>query len=160
MMDMYYNIAFEPRNVVATEARLDAIYKAAKAGLKGDSLALAAGLMPSEFRKLQQFDPVAEMAEMKGRADSEMEAASVLDAAIAAGDAKMALEKLKHQHGWVAKQQINIDVDQRISITQALEQANMRVLEIVNAPYTVLTDSTQQDAIASTQEAASANDAV
>lgn len=142
MMDMYYNIAFEPRNVVATEARLDAIYKAAKAGLKGDSLALAAGLMPSEFRKLQQFDPVAEMAEMKGRADSEMEAAMVLDAAIAAGDAKMALEKLKHQHGWVAKQQINIDVDQRISITQALEQANMRVLEIVNAPYTVITDET------------------
>ena len=142
MMDMYYNIAFEPRNVVATEARLDAIYKAAKAGLKGDSLALAAGLMPSEFRKLQQFDPVAEMAEMKGRADSEMEAAMVIDAAIAEGDAKMALEKLKHQHGWVAKQQINIDVDQRISITQALEQANMRVLEIVNAPYTVLTDST------------------
>ena len=145
MMDMYYNIAFEPRNVVATEARLDAIYKAAKAGLKGDSLALAAGLMPSEFRKLQQFDPVAEMAEMKGRADSEMEAAMVIDAAIAAGDAKMALEKLKHQHGWVAKQQLNIDVDQRISITQALEQANMRVLEIVNAPYTVLTDETQSD---------------
>lgn len=143
MMDMYYNIAFEPRNVVATEARLDAIYKAAKAGLKGDSLALAAGLMPSEFRKLQQFDPVAEMAEMKGRADSEMEAASVIDAAIADGDAKMALEKLKHQHGWVAKQQLNIDVEQRISITQALEQANMRVLEIVNAPYVVLTDATQ-----------------
>jgi len=143
MMDMYYNIAFEPRTVVATEARLDAIYKAAKAGLKGDSLALAAGLMPSEFRKLQQFDPVAEMAEMKGRADSEYEAASVIDAAIADGDAKMALEKLKHQHGWVAKQQLNIDVEQRISITQALEQANMRVLEIVDAPYTVLTDATQ-----------------
>ena len=142
MMDMYYNIAFEPRNVVATEARLDAIYKAAKAGLKGDSLALAAELMPSEFRKLQQFDPVAEMAEMKGRADSEMEAASVIDATIADGDAKMALEKLKHQHGWVAKQQLSIDVEQRISITQALEQANMRVLEIVDAPYTVLTDAT------------------
>ena len=143
MMDMYYNIAFEPRTVVATEARLDAIYKAAKAGLKGDSLALAAGLMPSEFRKLQQFDPVAEMAEMKGRADSEYEAASVIDAAIADGDAKMALEKLKHQHGWVAKQQLSIDVEQRISITQALEQANLRVLEIVDAPYTVLTDATQ-----------------
>lgn len=153
MMDMFYNIAFEPRNVVATEARLDAIYKAAKAGLKGDSLALAAGLLPSELRKLQQFDPVAEMAEMKGRADSELEAAAVIDQAIATGDAKMALEKLKHQHGWVAKQQINIDVDQRISITQALEQANMRVLEIVDAPYTVLTDGTQQ-------ETASANDAV
>jgi hypothetical protein len=155
MMDMFYNIAFEPRNVVATEARLDAIYRAAKAGLKGDSLALAAGLMPSELRKLQQFDPVAEMAEMKGRADSELEAATIVDQAIATGDAKMALEKLKHQHGWVAKQQINIDVDQRISITQALEQANTRVMKIIDSPYTVITDAAD-----TTQETASANDAV
>lgn len=143
IMDMYYNIAFEPREIRATEARLDAIYRAAKAGLKGDSLALAAGLTPPEFRKLQQFDPVAEYAEMKGRADSEMEAAAVIDQAIANGDAKMALEKLKHQHGWVAKQQINIDVEQRISITQALEQANQRVLEVVDAEYSVLTDGTK-----------------
>jgi hypothetical protein len=154
-MDMFYNIAFEPRTVVATEARLQAIYNAAKAGLKGDNLALAAGLLPIELRQLQQLDPTAEMAEMKGRADSEMQAAAVIEKAIADGDSKMALEKLKHQHGWVAKQQINIDVEQRISITQALEQANMRVLDVVDAPYTVLTDSA-----ASQQDTDSADDAV
>ena len=151
IMDMYYhNIAFEPRMVVATEARLEAIYKAAKAGLKGDALAMAAGLLPVELRKLQQFDPTAEFAELKGRADSELEAASVIDSAIAHGDAKMALEKLKHQHGWVAKQQINIDVEQKISITQALEQANQRVLEVVDAEYTVLTDGTKDTDSANT----------
>ena len=43
--------------------------------------------------------------------------------AIAAGDAKAALEVLKHAHGWVAKQQVQIDVAQQISIVAALEQA-------------------------------------
>ena len=51
------------------------------------------------------------------------------------GDAKAALEILKHQHGWVAKQQVQVDVEQRISITSALELAEMRV---INADYSVL----------------------
>jgi hypothetical protein len=56
----------------------------------------------------------------------------VLHAAALNGDAKAALEILKHQHGWVAKQQINVEVDQRISITQALEDAQKRVLDAID----------------------------
>jgi hypothetical protein len=42
---------------------------------------------------------------------------------------KAALAVLQHQHGWVAKQQLSIDVEQRISITAALETAQQRVVE-------------------------------
>jgi hypothetical protein len=45
------------------------------------------------------------------------------------GDSKAALEILKHQHGWVAKQQIDVNIDQQISITGALEKAQQRVIE-------------------------------
>ena len=128
---MFYSIPFTPRKIEATEARLHAIYDAAKLGLHGDALALAAGMLPTEFRQLTQLDPIAEMAELKGRADGEREMSQVLHTAARQGDAKAALEILKHQHGWVAKQQINVDVEQRISITQALEQAQTRVLEII-----------------------------
>ena len=58
-----------------------------------------------------------------------MELSAILHKAAADGDAKAALEILKHQHGWVAKQQLSIDVEQRISITAALEQAETRVIE-------------------------------
>jgi hypothetical protein len=149
----FHSIPHSPKSVKATQAQLDAIYHASKKGLRGDNLALAANIQPSDYNRLIQFDQDAELAELKGRADTELELSNALHEAALGGDAKSALEILKHQHGWVAKQQINIDVDQRISITQALEQANMRVLEIVDAPYTVITDETQQDTD-------SANDAV
>ena len=129
---MFYSIPYEPRKLQATEGRLEKIYAAAKLGLKGDALALAAGMLPSEYRQLTQFDPIAEMAELKGRADGEREMSEVLHEAARAGDAKAALEILKHQHGWVAKQQINVEVDQRISITQALEDAQKRVLDAID----------------------------
>jgi hypothetical protein len=120
---------YEPRKLEATEARLQRIYDAAKLGLKGDTLALAAGMRPTEYRQLTQLDPIAEYAEQKGKADGEMELSAILHKAAADGDAKAALEILKHQHGWVAKQQLSIDVEQRISITAALEQAQHRVIE-------------------------------
>jgi hypothetical protein len=69
------------------------------------------------------------MAEMKGRADGEFNAGQTLYQAAATGDAKAALEILKHQHGWVAKQQIDVSIDQQISITGALEKARTRVIE-------------------------------
>jgi len=125
----WHSIPHEPRKLTATEARLDAIYDAARRGLKGDTLALASGLLPSEYRQLCQFDPLAELAELKGRADGEMAISSVLHDAAAGGDAKAALEILKHVHGWVAKQQISVDVEQRISITGALEMAQRRVID-------------------------------
>ena len=129
MFDNFHSYVYEPRKLEATEARLQRIYDAAKLGLKGDTLALAAGMMPTEYRQLTQLDPIAEMAELKGKADGEMLASQQLHKAAADGDAKAALEILKHQHGWVAKQQLSIDVEQRISITAALEQAQQRVIE-------------------------------
>ena len=62
----FYSLPFTPERPQATEARLEKIYEAAKFGLKGDSLALAAGLTPAQYRRLSEFDPLVEMAEMKG----------------------------------------------------------------------------------------------
>jgi len=120
---------YEPREIKATEARLRSIYDAAYLGLKGDSLALAAGLMPVEYRQLCQLDPVAELAEKQGRADSEITASRALHTAAQQGDAKAALAILQHRHEWSAKQEISVDIFQRISITQALEEAKTRVIE-------------------------------
>jgi hypothetical protein len=111
---MFKSLPFEPRQIKATEARLQAIYDAAALGLKGDSLALAAGMLPSEYRQLCQLDPLAAMAEAKGRADSESEAANQL--------------RLAARNG-VAKQQVQVDIQQQISITAALQEANTRVIE-------------------------------
>lgn len=125
----FYSLPFTPEKPEATEARLEAIYTAAKYGLKGDSLAMAAGLTPAQYRRLHEFDPLVEMAEMKGRADGEINAAKTLYQAAADGDAKAALDILKHNHGWVAKQQIDVNVDQQISVITALERAQTRVIE-------------------------------
>jgi hypothetical protein len=125
----FYSLPFTPERPEATEARLEAIYDAARYGLKGDSLALAAGLTPTQYRRLAEFDPLAELAEQKGRADGEFMAAKTLYDAAEAGDAKAALDILKHQHGWVAKQQIDVSIDQQISVIAALEKAQTRVIE-------------------------------
>jgi hypothetical protein len=128
---MFYSLPFEARKVQATEARLNAIYDAAKLGLKGDTLALAAGMLPVEYRQLCQLDPIAEMAALKGRADGEITASQQLHQAAAEGDAKASLAILQNVHGWVAKQAITIDVDQRISITAALAEAERRVIDVI-----------------------------
>ena len=128
---MFYSLPFEARKVEATEARLNRIYDAAKLGLKGDSLAMAAGMLPTEYRQLCQLDPIAEVAALKGKADGEIEASRQLHQAAAEGDAKASLAILQHVHGWVAKQAITIDVDQRISITAALAEAERRVIDVI-----------------------------
>ncbi len=123
------SIIYEPRpGLTATEARLEAIYNAAKKGLKGDNLALASGMLPEEYRRLCQDDPVAEYAAMKGRADGELAASELLHAAAAAGDSKAALAILQHVHDWAAttKQQMNV-THTTISITAAIEQAQQRI---------------------------------
>jgi hypothetical protein len=125
----WQSIPNEPRRLQATEARLDAIYYAARNGLKGDALALAAGLLPSEYRQLCQFDPLVELAEQKGRADGEMEVSGILHEAARQGDAKAALEILKHAHGWTARTAIDVSVEQIISVKHALELAQQRVIE-------------------------------
>lgn len=126
-MDVFYSFPTETLVLNATEARIKAIYKAARIGLRGDTLALAAGMRPQEYRRLIQFHPEAELAEMKGHADGEAEMAAVLRKSALGGDAKAALDVLKHKHGWVAKQHVEIQVDDRISILKALEMANARV---------------------------------
>ena len=136
----FYSLPYTPDRPAATEARLEAIYEAARLGLKGDSLALAAGLTPAQFRKLADFDPLVELAEQKGRADGELSAAKTLYEAARDGDTKAALDILKHNHGWVAKQQIDVSIDQQISITGALEKAQARVIE---GTYTDVSSLTQ-----------------
>lgn len=119
------------REVKATEAVLTRIYNAAKRSLRGEKLAAACDLQPSEYQQLRALDPLVEMAELKGRADAEMELSGVIYAAAVAGDTKAAEMILKHQHDWVAKQQVQVNVAQQISITAALAQAESRVLETV-----------------------------
>lgn len=114
--------------IKATERRLEQVYAAAKQGLKGDSLAVAAGMLPIEFNRLKQMDPLVELAILKGRTDGEQEMAGVLIAAAQQGDAKAALDVLKHVHGWSAAQQLNVSVQGQISITDALRQAEQRVI--------------------------------
>ena len=125
----FFSYPYGVRKLEATEVRLKAIYEAAKIGLKGDALAIAAGMLPTEYRQLCMMDPAAEFAELAGRAEGEKEASEQLHAAAKNGDAKAALAILQHQHGWVAKQQLSIDVEQRISITAALEEASKRVID-------------------------------
>ena len=125
----FHSLPYDPRPLTATEARLEAIYKSAKMGLKGDSLALAAGMTPTEYRRLCQADPIAEYAEQKGRADGEREMAATLYAAAQAGDTKAATEMLRYAFKWTAPQSIQLQVEQKISIVAALEEAKARVIE-------------------------------
>ena len=130
---MFESLPYEPRQIEATEAVLERIYEAARKGLKGDALAYAAGLTPVEYRRLTQLDPIAEYAEHKGRAESEAEMAGVLRTAALQGDTKAALDILKHVHKWTAPQSVQVQVEQRISILAALEEAQMRVIEGADA---------------------------
>jgi len=126
---MFKSLPFTPRVVKATEQRLNAIYAASNLGLKGDALALAAGMLPTEYRQLCQFDPMAEMAAQKGKADNELQAARRLNEASEGGDAKASLAILQHCHGWTSKTEISVDVYQKISVLTALEEARARVIE-------------------------------
>lgn len=140
----FISFPYEPRKLKATEGRLKAIMDAARLGLKGDRLAIAAGMMPTEYRQLCQFDPIVEYAELKARAESEMSMSKVLHDAAAGGDIKAATTILQNQHDWVAKQQINVDIDQRISINQALEMAQARVALVANEPEDVVYTEVKQ----------------
>ena len=127
------SLPLEIREIKATEARLQQIYEAARLGLKGDSLALASGMLPVEYRRLCQLDPIAEMAAQKGKADAEMAHAGKLSEASMNGDAKASLAILQHVHGWTAKQEISVDVYQKISVLTALEEAKARLTYVEDA---------------------------
>lgn len=97
------SLPFTPRDVQATETRLERVYAGARLGLKGDKLAVYAGLLPVEFTQLKQLDPVVELAELKGRSDSEAESAQSLRDAALSGDTRAALAILQHRHDWMVK---------------------------------------------------------
>jgi len=128
-METFKSIPFKPRELKASQEVLDKIYEAAKLGLKGDALAFAADMLPTEYRRLCQMDGAAAIAEAKGRADSEFEAANQLRVAALGGDSKAALALLQHVHGWVAKTQVQVDVKSQISIIAALQEAESRVIQ-------------------------------
>ena len=119
------------REIKATEEVLQRLYNSARLGLKGDALAYNAGLLPVEFRRLCQMDPIAEYAVAKGHADTEAKMAKVLQDAADAGDAKVALDYLKHRADWQAAQKIEVSTTESISITVALERAQARVAEVI-----------------------------
>ena len=137
---MFRDLPITARELKATPEVLERVYEAARLGLRGESLALAAGMLPQEYARLKLMDRVAEIAEMKGRADSEMAMSRVVFDAAEAGDSKAALEFLKHRHSWVATQRVEVEGSQQISITVALEQAEKRV-EMITAEDAVMVES-------------------
>jgi len=130
---MFRDLPIRARELKATPAVLERIYEGARLGLKGESLALAAGLLPEEFARLKLMDRTAEIAEMKGRADSEMSMSRVVFEAAEGGDAKAALEFLRHRHSWVATQRMEVEGSMQISITAALEQAEKRMAQVLDS---------------------------
>jgi hypothetical protein len=128
---MFRDLPIVARELKATPEVLERVYQASRLGLRGDALALRAGMLPVEFARLKLMDPMADLAEMKGRADAEGDLATTLMAAALDGDTKVALEVLKHRHDWVAKQQVQVDVTQQISVVAALEAAQKRVDAVV-----------------------------
>ena len=128
-MESFRSIPFEPRELKASPEVLEKVYNAAKLGLKGDALAFAAELLPIEYRRLKQLDEALAIAEAKGRADSEVEAAAVLRGAAMEGDSKAALALLTHLHEWQQKTNISVDIKSQISIVAALQEAESRVIE-------------------------------
>ena len=64
-------------------------------------------------------------------ADGEQEMATTIYTAAREGDANAAMNMLRYSHGWVAKQAVEVTIDQKISITAALEEAQRRVIDLV-----------------------------
>lgn len=126
-MTTFRSLPVVAREIRADDAVLEAVYEAARRGLKGDQLAFAANLLPTEYRRLLTLDPLVEVAERKGKADAEMALSGVLMDTALSGDAKSALAVLQHRHDWTARQEVSMEVSHRISITAALEAATARV---------------------------------
>ena len=139
----FHSLPLVLNEVRATEAVLNRIYDAAKLGLKGDNLALAAGMVPRTYRQLCELDPLAQLAEQKGRAEGELLASKQLHKAAEEGDAKASLAILQNVHGWVAKQAITVDVNQQISILGALAEAERRAADVVDVTDVIAHDPSQ-----------------
>ena len=108
------SLPFVPTVVKASEKRLDTVYAAAYAGLKGANLATAVGLTLNAYQQLCELDPAVQEHELRARADSELEHSNMLAQASREGDAKASLAILQHMHGWSAKQGPDVAVQVNI----------------------------------------------
>lgn len=90
----YVTIPVRVRPIKATEKVLENISNAAALGLKGDALALAAGLRPVELAQLVANDPEVELLLQTAKVGKVVELAKRLDAASAAGDTKATMTLL------------------------------------------------------------------
>lgn len=121
---MLFTLDYTPKPMRATEKIIDAVYAGARMGLKSDeSIAYNAGMTPGQYRLLRQMDERVEHAERAGKADGEMEMAGTLFKAAQGGDAKSALEMLKHAHGWVATTAVKHEGDMSITLVTGVPKA-------------------------------------
>jgi len=114
-----------PRDMSAPREVIEMVYQAAKSGIHTeDTIAYCAGLTPLEYRRMKQYDPRLEHAEAAGKAECELEMASVVIGAARDGDAKAALEVLKHKHGWVATTAVKHEGGVSITLSTGVPQEN------------------------------------
>lgn len=136
----FITIPNRPRVIRATEARLNAVYEAAKLGLRGETLALASGMSPDEFRLMSDMDPLVNMAILAGAAESEMIHSQKLSEASLNGDVKATIAILERKHGWVPKSEVTVSA-------KNLSKDDLKLLSeeeigamLMNGEYTVVRD--------------------
>jgi hypothetical protein len=131
---MMRSLPWRATPVRATERVLEAVYKAAYAGISDKRLPTVAGLDPMEYQRLYELDPQVREHYLRGRADSELEHALMLAQASREGDAKASLAILQHVHGWTAKQQIELSGDANVTLDLALDGLASNLLAKIRAP--------------------------
>lgn len=125
--DMIFTLDYSPKPMRATEKIVEAVYEGARRGLKSDeAIAYNAGMTPQQYRLLKQMDERVEHAALAGKAEGELEMATVLFEAAKKGDAKTALEMLKHAHGWTAAQHIKHEGDMNITLSTGVPTQQLK----------------------------------
>jgi hypothetical protein len=104
LKDIVFSIDYTPRQIRINEDILEKLREGAELGLVGESLAYHAGLTIQEYRQLDQLDHRVSLAVVAGKSDGERKLAQAIFDAATNGDSKMALEVLKHRHGWTSTQ--------------------------------------------------------
>jgi len=114
-----------PKDMSAPRVVIEKVYQAAKSGIHTeDTIAYCAGLTPLEYRRMKQYDPRLEHAEAAGKAEGELEMAGVVVKAAREGDAKAAIEVLKHKHGWVATTAVKHEGGVSITLSTGVPKEN------------------------------------
>jgi len=120
---LFYSIDFKAKKITATEEDLTRIYDSAYRGLKGDTLALSSGYLPTDFAILCAADDRAANMITYARAVNEAEISGALMNNALNGDTKAAATILTHLHGWKpAKPDGDSSQDIRIIVENALPE--------------------------------------